>query len=136
MEAVLVAGFRNYDQPCEEIVDLTANAVVADIEVYLPAQTPIEATMVFPRVTGTVYEETASGRRGVSGVKVFGADGGDWKAYAHTTTDAEGHYVLCNLRHVLEIAATRDGFQSNSTEDQLFNGASQVVRDIEIKRTR
>lgn len=51
-----------------------------------------------PILSGTVYEQTPSGRRPISGARV-GLDGlnGDGVVIANTLTDAAGRYVLCGV---------------------------------------
>jgi hypothetical protein len=89
-------------QPCAVAFSPKGNST-ADINLVvdplgLVANLPPGLMLNAPTLSGTVYEQTPSGRRPIGGARV-GLDGlnGDGVVIANTLTDAAGRYVLCGV---------------------------------------
>ena len=129
------AGAHGYQQPCGVRVDMLGD-VTRDIEVVVTSTwnrlDPLRPlTAREPTFTGTVYEETPTGRQPVVGATVEGAADDDTRAT--TLTDLQGRYFLCDLPQPMAgINVYKDDYVVYSWVDTT---RSQTI-DIEFKRTR
>jgi len=132
----LWAGDRVYSQPCGVSVDMRGD-VTRDIEVMATSafdslDPPRPRTARDPTFTGTVFEETPTGKQPLVGATVEAAEDDDTRAT--TQTDLQGRYFLCDLpQPTTAINVYKDGYvvylwPVDSTRSQTI--------DIEFKRTK
>ncbi len=107
--------------------------LVSDVR-QLGANLPADLRSQEPTLSGTVYEQTSTGRNPVANAWVS-LDGlyGLGLLIADTLTDAEGRYVLCGVPQLpgLELLATADGFQLFEYSSDLIG---RTTLDVELRR--
>lgn len=131
----LLADNDDFVQPCA-----VRNKVTQDVEVRIE-MLPKSALNVIdaprpqlsfePSVTGTLFENTANGRRPISGANLRAQDASE-SGIATTRSDLGGGYYLCNLPSDTYIEVQKIGFETVLVGPT--GGTEPVVRDIELVR--
>jgi len=136
---IVLEGYApGYDHPCANTVIFNGTTATENIEVVAQSHPLPDAATRRPRITGTVYETTADGRKPIPGARVFfDPMGGMGLVAAITTTDANGRYAFCNVTPALpnwtqRIDAVKDGYVTNG-QDVNVVGDTELQLDIELK---
>ena len=128
---VLQTGGAGYDQPCASTVELSGPSATANLEVVAQANPIAETGPAQPALVGVVYETTASGRRPLSGARVYFEVLFEIVA-ATTTTDELGRYSFCRLPTLAgTVTPVKAGYV---TAGRSVSVSGLVEMDMEMKR--
>jgi hypothetical protein len=132
-----IAGFAY--QPCAVTLSATGDVIrdfrVVSDPLQLGASLPAELLAETPRLSGTVFEVTADGRRPLKDVRVE-LDGllGMGLVTATTLSDSDGRYVLCGLNGETStyVYASKAGYTLADLGTVRLGGDTTL--DIELRR--
>ncbi len=122
------------EQPCAATVTLKNDNATLDFELEDSDDPLPDLHTTPPVVKGTIYEQTAAGKKPVPHAKVWFEPALDVIG-ATTTSDKDGRYALCNLPafwSIQSLTVTADGYQT--WEKGISVSAGIIELDIELKR--
>jgi hypothetical protein len=130
--AVILEGSTLYQQTCGAGTELSADTRL-DVEITSHANPQRSPTMTPLRVSGQVYEMTASGRIGIAGASIGLEHHAPDAPFLDVVTDADGRYTICGIPRSWPIAfwVGKSGYSDSYTWRSF--GADGTL-DIELQR--